>query len=253
MPRTTKTQRKTINVQKVEEQKNYRLPTFQPKSNKQRQLFNACRNSPLVFALGPAGTGKSYVGAYAACQLLNEGEIDKIIITRNPLPMGRSLGFFAGSEAEKMAVWLGPIIGTIKKILSQNSGNDGWFNYLVENKKIVYVPMETCKGLSVDDSFILVEEAQECTLEQLKTLTTRVGDGSTIFLNGDIRQSNSLLTGKGFKDFLDAVENENKYFTTKAEEDWDKIHIPVFQFENGDIVRSGITRKIVTMFDRQSL
>lgn len=253
MATSTKTQRKRINEDKQKELNEYKLKAFLPKNHKQKYLFQSCKTSPLTLGLGPAGTGKSYVGAYAACQMLIEGTVDKIILTRNPLPTGSSVGFFAGSEDEKMAVWLGPIIGTIKKILNQYSGNDGYFKYLCANEEIQAIPMEVMKGYSFDDAFIIVEEAQECDIEQLKNLTTRTGENSYIFLNGDTKQKNSKLKGQGFSEFVDIIKSENEYSRTHASEDWDKIQIPVVEFNSSECVRSPITKKLIHMFERYDI
>lgn len=230
----------------------FRLRNVTPKSARQDELLRALYNYPLVVGLGPAGTGKSFIGAYAACRALLEGSVDKIVITRNPLPVGSSLGYFAGSESEKLAIWLGPIISTLKKILKTDSGSDGFFEYLVSKKKIEYLPMEVAKGASYEKAFIIVEEAQECDLEQLKVLTTRVGTDSVIFLNGDVRQSNSKLSSIGFQKLIDAFERENGYSIT-APAEWDSIYIPVVEFGTSDIVRSDITRKVVSIFEKYNL
>lgn len=254
MSGTTKTTRKAAATQKAESNKSYRLPAFRPENKKQAELFAATLTEPLVIATGPAGTGKSFVGAYAAVRLLVEKHIDKIILTRNPLPTGTSLGFFAGSGDEKMAVWLGPIIGTIKKILRSEAGSDGFFNYLVEQKKIEYQPLETIKGSSFDNTFILVEESQELCYEQLKTLTTRIGDNSHLFLNGDYAQGNSRNRGEeAFRELVEMIKADHEYLDKGFElEEWQQIRIPVVEFDETEIVRSDITRKMVSLWNKAS-
>ena len=215
----------------------------------------------MVIAHGPAGTGKSYCLAYAAAKLLVEGKVDQIILTRNPLPTGSSLGFFAGSESEKMAIWLGPIFGTLKKILKTRNAatgvtSDTFFEYLIAQKKIIGIPMEVMKGYDFENSFVLVEESQECSDEQLKNLITRAGVGSVIALDGDIKQSNSKLNG-GFKKLIEAINKENDYTKTVTDDSpdasWDGIHIPVIEFDKSEVVRSALVRKLVYMFERQGL
>lgn len=251
MPGTTKTARKTATTQKQETLKSYRLPAFTPENKTQLGLYNFALNSPLTIAVGPAGTGKSFVGAYAAVRLLVEKHIDKIILTRNPLPTGPSMGFFAGSGDEKMAVWLGPILGTLKKILKTASDSDGYFNYLVEQKKIEFQPLETIKGSSFDNAFILVEEAQELSHEQLKTLTTRIGENSHLFLNGDFAQGNSRNRDHAFKDLVELIKADHEYLDRGYElEEWQQIRIPVVEFTEDEIVRSDITRKMVNLWDK---
>ena len=247
-----KAARKTETVIKQEKNKSYRLPAFKPENQTQRELFNSVLTSPLSIAVGPAGTGKSFVGAYAAARLLIEKHVDKIILTRNPLPTGTSLGFFSGSGEEKMAVWLGPIIGTLKKILKTANDSDGFFTYLVEQKKIEYQPLETIKGSSFDNTFIIVEEAQELSHEQLKTLTTRIGDNSHLFLNGDYAQSNSRNRGEAaLKELVQLIKEDHEYLDRGFDlEEWENIRIPVIEFSEEDIVRSDITRKMVHLFSK---
>jgi len=260
MAHTTKSQRKRIVVQEVQEVEtfhNFRMPPFKACNHRQKFLFNAARTSPFVIATGPAGTGKSYVGAHAALQLYFEGKIDTIILTRNPLPTGTSLGFFAGSESEKMAVWLGPVIGTFKKLLRTKTGSDAHFNYLVGKKFIQYQPLETIKGSSFDRTFIFVEESQELSMEQLKTLTTRIGEDSVLFLNGDVAQGNSRNRNeRGYREFVAMVVKENEHSEQVKAQDpthWDATIIPVIEFTADEIVRSGITRKVVSMFERHGV
>lgn len=246
---TTKTQRKRASQEKSIQMREARIPRITTKNQKQFDLHSALMKHPLVIATGPAGTGKSYVGAGAALHLLSEGKIDKIVITRNPLPTGQSLGFFQGDAMQKMMVWAGPIVGTMKKICSAHV-NDGYFDCLVHGGKIEFVPIETMKGSSFDNTFIFVEEAQECDEEVLKMLSTRAGEGSKVFFNGDSAQSNKRLRTKDFEDFLSKIEKfedavDAKYDQGIDMEEWETLEVPVVKFEKSDIVRSDLARKMV--------
>lgn len=258
MPRaSTKAARKQAN--RVEEQEikvtPARLRGFRATSTIQKELFDACIDSPFVIATGPAGSGKSYTMAYAACQLFTAGAIDKIVITRNPIPTGQSLGFFQGDLKVKSMIWGGPIIGTLKKILKTPNGSDGYFQYLVDKSYIEFIPIEVLKGSSFDRTVVIVEEAQECDMEVLKMLSTRIGEDSKIFFNGDLKQTNKKIGNVGFKTFVDAVKDENGYsqYVADPNDEWDTIHLPVIEFTTADIVRSPLTRKIVSMIERKGL
>lgn len=252
MPATTKTARKRINTEKVEMLKSYKMLPFKAANETQQELYHQALNAPLTIAIGPAGTGKSFVGAYAACRLLVEKQIEKIILTRTPLPTGPSMGFFAGTGQEKMAVWLAPILGTIKKILKTPAGTDGYFNSLIEKGQIEFQPLETIKGSSFDDSFILVEEAQELTFEQLSSLTTRIGDNSHLFLNGDFAQYNTRNREPLALEGLVNVIREDHEFLDRGYEvdEWESIRVPVIEFTSDEIVRSDITRKMVKLLEK---
>lgn len=246
---TTKVQRKRANEEKVEQMRQARVARVKARTPKQKLLSDALYKNPLVIATGPAGVGKSYIGAGVALNLLNEGLIDKIVITRNPIPTGKSLGFFQGTALEKMMQWAGPIVGTMKKILTEHV-NDGYFDMLVNSGKIEFQPIEVLKGSSFDRTFLIVEEAQECDEECLNMLSTRMGEGSKIFFNGDFKQKNKALRTADFFNFVEKIERfedavDEKYNQGVEMETWETLAVPVINFEKGDIVRSDLTRKMV--------
>ncbi|BAU40167.1 PhoH family protein [Ralstonia phage RSP15] len=246
---TTKVQRKRANQEKAEQIRTAKVNRVKPKTPKQKLLSDALYKNPLTIATGPAGVGKSYVGASVALNLLSENLIDKIVITRNPLPTGKSLGFFQGSALEKMLVWAGPIVGTMKKILTEHV-NEGYFDYLVHSGKIEFVPIEVLKGSSFDRTFLFVEEAQECDEECLNMLSTRMGENSKIFLNGDFKQKNKALRTADFFNFVEKIEKyedgiDERYEKGEDMDQWETIAIPIIHFEKSDIVRSDLTRKMV--------
>lgn len=252
MTHATKSQRKRANQEKAEQIRQAKVNRVKPKTAKQKLLSDALYRHALTIATGPAGVGKSYIGAAVALNLLSEGLIEKIVITRNPLPTGKSLGFFQGSALEKMLVWAGPIVGTMKKILSE-SVNDGYFDYLVHTGKIEFVPVEVMKGSSFDRTFLFVEEAQECSYEVLSMLSTRVGEGSKVFFNGDFKQANSQLRTPDFFNFVEKIEAyedeiDRMYEAGQDMEAWQTLALPIIHFEKTDIIRSDITRKIVEIF-----
>lgn len=237
------------------EQRTRRHGQFRPCNIRQQELFDALTRSGagVVFGIGPAGTGKSFVGCHAAMKMYDQGIIDKIVLTRNPMPEGESLGFFKGTEQEKMASWLAPVLGTFKKILRNADGSDGYFNYLMGKGVIELIPMEVLKGSSYDRTMVIVEEGQECPTSVLKMLTTRMGDQSTLFINGDARQSNARGAQGDLDLFLDRIREYDSMIETRAalgEElpGWAKQKTPIVEFSKDDIVRSDVTRKFVEIF-----
>lgn len=188
---------------------NFKYAPFDPLSQNQVLSYESALTNSLTLAVGPAGTGKSYAGASAAIRLLSERKIEKIAITRSPLPTGTTAGFRPGDTYEKLMPYLMPLIHTFKKVLKTPSGSDGLFNYLWEKKVIEIQDLETIKGMSFDNTFLIVEEAQECDMEQLKNLLTRLSDSSYVFVNGDTKQSNGRLKENALERYLSCFRQYN--------------------------------------------
>ncbi|QZI90501.1 hypothetical protein MYOV003v1_p0177 [Vibrio phage 207E48.1] len=257
-----KSDRKRLDNEKNAEFESYdkgqfKFEPFLPKNENQAELFYQGHTANMVIAIGPAGTGKSICEAAAAAKLIGDKQIDQIILTRNPLPTGRSTGFNPGTAEEKLLPWLSPIMSNLKKVMKTDKGNDGFFKYLMEKRAIRMLELESVKGSSFDDAFIIVEECQEMEMESLKNLSTRTGEGTTIVLNGDIAQGNSKLRTGDFDRFVSAVRKNNAKIQEKAEsgetlEPWEQ-YIPVIEFTKDDCVRSGLCRQMLEIFEEYDL
>lgn len=188
---------------------NFKYAPFDPLSENQVLAYDSAVSNTVTLTVGPAGTGKSYVGASAAAFLLSQRQIEKIIITRSPIPTGVTAGFRPGDTYEKLMPYLMPLIQTFKKVMRSPSGSDGLFNYLWEKKIIEIQDLETIKGMSFDNSFLIIEEAQECDMEQLKNLLTRLSDSCYVFLNGDTKQANKRLKENSFEQYLNCFKEYN--------------------------------------------
>lgn len=192
--------------------------------------------------------------AAAAIELYEEGVIDNIILVRNAIPKGSSLGYFPGTEKEKVSIWLSPILDTFKKVLRTNTGNDGLFNYMLEKEIIQTKTLETLTGSSFDDTFLIAEDSQDMPLEVLIMLATRMGENSTICFNGDFKQKNSKLKKCDFEDFVNEIKSFDRKIKNYVEcgyelDSWKLLPTPIVEFSKDDILRSGLTRKIVEIFD----
>lgn len=232
---------------------------FIPLNDAQADLFNACLDAPLVIAIGPAGTAKSFCEAAAMVRLIASphSPISKAILTRSPVPTGHSTGFNPGTEQEKLLPWLSPILDNIKKTCKTPSGSDGFYNYLLATGAVRMRELESIKGSSWDDTVILGEECQEMTLEQLKNLSTRAGETSKVFLNGDVRQENERIKGSPFMRFVKAIDASNKRIQQKINdggepEPWEII-VPIIEFKKEHCVRSGITRLMIEIFEFENI
>ena len=214
---------------KFKEQRQIR-PAFNlvPKTDKQSELMYAIENNELICAIGCAGTGKTYVTAMMAAKYLLKGQVKQIVLTRANVPTGKSLGSFPGTVEEKMTPWLAPTLNVLKKALGE-----GDYECRI-GKSIIIQPLETIRGQSFDNAFIIVDESQNLNIEELKALTTRLGEGSTMALLGDPNQSD-------VKNGSDLIK-----FTELCYEA--KINVPTIHFGLSDIVRSDIVGQLVRMF-----
>ena len=205
-----------------------------PKTEKQKELLDALKASSQVFILGPAGTGKTYVTATYAADLYTTKEIDKIVITRPHVAVGKELGFLKGDLEEKTKPWALPVIDVLEKHLGKGTVETG-----IKNGNIEMAPLALMRGRSFDNAFIIVDESQNRTTHELKMLLTRVGEGTTIVLNGDSQQSDLKET-----DGLSKVIHLAKKHM---------LPVPVIEFGIDDIIRSDICAQWVKVFMKENL
>jgi len=205
-----------------------------PKGKNQNLLIEALKSSKQIFILGPAGTGKTYVTATFAADLYTTKQIDKIVITRPHVAVGKDIGYLPGSLEEKTYPWALPVLDVLIKHLGKGTIETG-----VKNGNIEMAPLALMRGRSFDNSFIIVDESQNITTHELKMLLTRVGEGSTIVLNGDVQQSD-LKEADGLSKVIHLAK---KYM----------LPVPVIEFGVDDIVRSDICAQWVKVFMKESI
>ena len=208
---------------------------YQPKTQSQAELYYDLDHKSLVVALGPAGTGKTYTCCMKAASWLSKGQINKIILTRANVPTGKSLGAVPGTLEEKLVPWMLPMTD----VLRYGLGN-GFYEYLVKNQQIETVSIETIRGRSFKDAIVLVDEAQQLTIDEVKAITTRIGEGSVLVLMGDPKQSD-LRTRSGLMQFVDLVEKHSPDGCS------------VTTFDLNDIVRSDTCAQMVRMFYKEGI
>lgn len=204
------------------------------KNPKQQFLVDSIQGSEITVALGPAGTGKTYVSVKKAVQLLmtQGSEYKKIILARSIIPTGKSMGYLPGDVTEKLVPWLLPMISVIEDSVGKSQAQ-----YMMETKQVDIQPLETIRGRSFENSIILIDEAQNLDFEEIKAITTRIGEGSKMVLMGDAWQSD-IRGATPLLDFTSMCERAN-------------IRIPVVQFGVDDIVRSDIVGRLVRMFHNE--
>ena len=204
------------------------------KTVKQQDLLTALAGSRQVFILGPAGTGKTYVTATFAADLYTTKKIDKIVITRPHVAVGKELGFLKGDLQEKTMPWALPVLDVLEKHLGRGTVETG-----IKNGNIEMAPLALMRGRSFDNAFIIVDETQNITTHELKMMLTRVGEGTTIVLNGDVQQSD-LKEADGLSKIIHLAK---KYM----------LPVPIIEFGVDDIIRSDITAMWVKVFMKEKL
>ena len=207
---------------------------IQPKTNNQQLLLEAIEDYPIVVTLGAAGVGKTFCAASKVAQLYLTGKYDSIILTRSNVPTGRSLGFFPGDIKEKLTPWLLPSITVLEKQLGKTK-----YEYILAKEILQLQPLETIRGRSFENSLVLVDECQNLTIEELKAVTTRLGENSKMILMGDSSQSD-INSGKDILKFVNICRKHG-------------IDIPIVEFTVEDIVRSDIVGQLVKAFIKEKL
>lgn len=204
------------------------------KTEKQQEYIDCLRTSNQVFAIGGAGTGKTYVAAAFAIQELINANVEKIVITRpNVSRPEHRIGFLPGDLKAKMEPWLVPVMSAFKQATNPEN-----VKRLMQAEQIEIVPFEFMRGRTFDNSFVILDEAQNCTLSDLKLFLTRVGEDSTVVLSGDVDQVD--IHNSGLFQIVDMVRRMN-------------LSADVIEFGPADVVRSAIAKEWVQAFARSGL
>lgn len=174
-----------------------------PQSANQQHLMEAIRDHSMVLALGPAGTGKTYLAISSAVEALDEGRVDRIVLSRPAIEAGESIGYLPGDMQEKMAPFLRPLYDALSDRLGGKR-----LRQLMTDGTIEIAPVGFMRGRTLNNAFVVIDEAQNCTYAQIKMLLTRLGWHSTMVLTGDPDQTDLLDNLSGLSDIarrLDAV------------------------------------------------
>jgi len=172
-----------------------------PQGANQKRLIDAIAAHHLTVALGPAGTGKTYLAISSAVEALEAGRVDRIVLTRPAIEAGESIGFLPGDMAEKMAPFLRPLYDA----LADRVGGKR-LRTLIAEGTIEIAPVGYMRGRTLNNAFVVIDEAQNCTYVQIKMLLTRLGWHSTMVLTGDPDQSDLLNGLSGLADIANRLE-----------------------------------------------
>ncbi len=161
----------------------HRKKAIVPKTPTQRKYVEAIKTHDIVFGVGPAGTGKTYLAMAMALSHLKEQKVNKIILTRPAVEAGEKLGFLPGTIAEKVDPYLRPLYDALYDMVDYDKAA-----YMLERNIIEIAPLAFMRGRTLNDAFIILDEAQNATREQMKMFLTRIGFGSKVVITGDITQ-----------------------------------------------------------------
>ncbi len=205
--------------------------TIIPKSPGQENYFKALNNYELVFGLGPAGTGKSYLAVAKGIDMLKKGLIEKIILTRPAVEAGERLGFLPGDMKEKIDPYLRPIYDALYEMMPSDR-----VEKKIESGEIEIAPLAFMRGRTFNNAFVIVDEAQNTTSVQMKMVLTRIGEGSRMVINGDLSQ---VDLPKGQMSGL----KESEKILHKIKD------IKIISLKANDVIRHRIVAKIIKAYD----
>lgn len=223
------------------EQKEEKRVELKPKTKNQERYIEQLEEKQLILCHGPAGSGKTYCPIGYALELLEDEAIDKFIITRPMIECGRKLGAMPGDLSEKYGVYVRPIFDNILKFISQEK-----LDSYLHSGKIEFVPLELMRGSSIDNSFVLLDEAQNTDRTQMLMFLTRIGEDSIFVVCGDTEQNDASLHYKDHQDKFDGLT----YALRNLDED-DKF-VGKVTMDETDIVRSKIVRLIISQWKQGS-
>jgi phosphate starvation-inducible PhoH-like protein len=203
-----------------------------PKSLAQKSYIDAIRSNDLVFGIGPAGTGKTYLAMAMAVATLMKKEVSRIVLVRPAVEAGEKLGFLPGDLAEKVNPYLRPLYDALYDMMDFEKGQA-----LVEKGVVEVAPLAFMRGRTLNDAFVILDEAQNTTAEQMKMFLTRLGFGSRAVVTGDVTQ-------------IDLPTGRISGLTEAARVLKDVEGIQFCHFSDRDVVRHPIVQLIVQAYDR---
>lgn len=201
----------------------------------QKRYIEAIKKSDVVFGIGPAGTGKTFLAVASAIASFKKGEVSRIVLTRPAVEAGESLGFLPGDLKEKVDPYLRPIYDSLYAILGTNTTDR-----LMERGTIEVAPLAYMRGRTLDDAFVILDEAQNTTDAQMKMFLTRLGFNSKMIVNGDMTQVD--LPGRQRSGLIDA-----QHILKNIEQ------IKFVNFTSNDVVRHPVVAKIINAYEKEEI
>ena len=202
-----------------------------PNGGHQEDYVQTINKKALTFGIGPAGTGKTYLAVACAVQQLVSGEVEKILLVRPAVEAGEKLGFLPGDLSQKIDPYLRPLYDALFEMLGFKETNQ-----FIERNIIEVVPLAFMRGRTLNNSFIILDESQNATVEQMKMFLTRFGFGSKVVVTGDITQ-------------IDLPKNTQSGLVHSIDVLNDLSEVGFIKFDSKDVVRHGLVQKIVEAYE----
>ena len=190
------------------------------------------KNINIVFAVGPAGTGKTLISTLAGIRALKQNKIDKFVVTRPAVSVDEQHGFLPGTLMEKMAPWTRPIFDVFEEYYTPDQ-----IEFMINDNKIEIAPLAYMRGRTFKNSYIIADEMQNATDSQMKMLLTRIGDNSKLVVTGDLAQHDRGFESNGLKMFIDRL------IASQSE------RIKLVSFDDGDIERHPVVAEVLNIYN----
>jgi phosphate starvation-inducible PhoH-like protein len=205
-----------------------------PLNDAQRRYDAAIRSSGIIFGIGPAGTGKTYFAAMRAAEAFKDNVIERIVVTRPAVEAGESLGFLPGELDEKYEPYFRPV----RDALEESFGSSH-LDYLIKTGAIEARPLALLRGSTLKNAWVIADEMQNATTNQLKMFLSRIGENAKFIVNGDPRQSDLKPSESGLMDAVRRLQHVDG--------------VTSVTFTRGDIVRSGLCQAVVEAFEDEEI
>ena len=205
-----------------------KVKSIEAKTENQKEYIRSIVENDVVFCSGPSGSGKSYIAAGIASEHLHKGEIDQVLITRPLVCTGKELGSLPGDLLDKIAPYLLPMQENFRNFLGR-----AYYGMYYNEGRIKYQPLEVMRGSTFHNTYMILDEAQNCTFEQIKMFITRMGQGSKVLINGDTRQCD--LSKSGLWDCIEKLDGVDG--------------VGISTLTRQDIQRNGILGRILTAME----
>lgn len=202
---------------------------LEAKTENQKKYIRSLIEDEIIFCTGPSGTGKSFIAAGVASEHIRRDKIDSIIVTRPLVCTGKDLGSLPGEINDKIKPYLQPMEENLRFFLGRD-----WFGQYFNQRRIRFEPLETMRGSTFHNSYMILDEAQNCTLEQIKMFITRMGQNSKVIINGDTKQTD-LYDRSGLSYCIEKLS--------------DMEGVGICRLEYYDIQRNGILRSVLNALE----
>jgi len=221
-----------LHIEKFQPKRSHRVEII-PKNLRQEDYLAELEdyNKHIVFAIGPAGTGKTLLACLLAIREFKAGNIDKIVITRPAVSVDEQHGFLPGTLIEKMAPWTRPIFDVFEQFWNPKN-----IENMIEENAIEVAPLAYMRGRTFKNAIIIADEMQNATPSQMKMLLTRIGDGSRIFVTGDLAQHDRGFEENGLRDFIQRLAANKTGM------------ISCVEFEQRDVERHAVVAEVLKIY-----